>query len=65
MPSSCERYEVIEGSGCVPQGFNRNKTVDCGSYVWDESEFEETVVSEVSICNLNALIFDNSLYCEI
>lgn len=47
-PSPCQRYESIKGQDyCGQMAFNKNKTVDCESYVWDKSEFEETVVSEV------------------
>lgn len=50
MPSPCRRYESIKGrSYCGEEAFNKNKTVECDSYVWDKSEFDETVISEFNI----------------
>ncbi|GFT90670.1 organic cation transporter protein [Nephila pilipes] len=46
----CERYEVIKGENyCGPLAFNINKTYACDNFVWDHSEFENTVVSDFNI----------------
>ncbi|GIX86207.1 hypothetical protein CEXT_725111 [Caerostris extrusa] len=46
-PNPCERYEIFKGADyCGPNSFNVNKTVECEEYVWDHSEFENTVLSE-------------------
>ncbi|GIY28981.1 hypothetical protein CDAR_79151 [Caerostris darwini] len=49
-PNPCERYEIFKGEDyCGPNSFNVNKTVECEEYVWDHSEFENTVLSEFNI----------------
>ncbi|XP_054714521.1 organic cation transporter protein-like [Uloborus diversus] len=49
-PSPCERYETISSQEyCAPAAFDKNRTVSCESFVWDHSEFEETVLSEFNI----------------
>lgn len=55
-PSSCKRYASVKGEDyCGEKAFNKSKTVECSSYVWDHSEFDETVVSEVSFSSLKYL----------
>lgn len=63
LPNPCARYDHIRGEDyCGPNAFNVNRTVPCSRYVWDDTDFENTVVSEVSIKSTNLCI---SKSCDI
>ncbi|KAG8200531.1 hypothetical protein JTE90_000605 [Oedothorax gibbosus] len=46
-PDPCNRYYSVKGEDyCGPNAFDVNRTVPCQNYVWDQTEFENTVASE-------------------
>ena len=48
----CSKYDENRDDTCVSSNFDRNKTIDCSHYVWDRSQWQE------SLTTINNLVCD-------
>ena len=44
----CNMYE-IQGDSCDPNSFNRSKILPCETYIYDKSEFDETLTTKLDL----------------
>eukprot|EP00094_Tigriopus_californicus_P007746 TCALIF_07461-PA protein Name:"Similar to Slc22a12 Solute carrier family 22 member 12 (Mus musculus)" AED:0.90 eAED:1.00 QI:0/0/0/0.5/1/1/2/0/174 len=44
----CHRYEPV-GDSCEASAFNTSSSLECEDYVWDRSQFQETLVTTLGL----------------